>query len=166
MIKGGGSEFPEKWRVGIDLVPALSQCARNLLYIQIVFDSVPLCVWVRGIFPKLSIIPNFLPITPHLAHFSIESLDFDTKTILPSPKNSSVPLAEIDCSFSICSHYSFSLFIASGLQNEKRQHLNFFVRSYFENICGPQLSLGLLLAHVGQNNCDKTDWRPFSRATT
>ena len=72
-------------------------------------------------------------------------------------KNSSVPLAEMDGSFSICSHYSFSLFIASGLQNEKRQHLNFFVRSYFENICGPQLSLGLLLAHVGQNNCDKTD---------
>ena len=151
----GGSEFPEKWRVGIDLVPVLSQCARNLLYIQIVFDSVPLCVSVRGIFPKLSIIPNFLPITPHLAHFSIESLFFDTKTILPSPKNSSVPLAEIDCSFSICSHFNFHFLLPRG--SKKRQHLNFFVRSYFENICGPQLSLGLLLAHVGQNNCDKTD---------
>ena len=84
---------------------------------------------VRGIFPKLSIIPKFLPITPHLAQFSIESLFFDTKTVLPSPKNSFMPLVEMDCSFSICSHYSFSLFIASGLQNEKRQHLNFFVRS-------------------------------------
>ena len=128
MIKregGEGSEFPEKWRVGIDLVPVLSQSARNLLYIQIVFNSVPLCVCVRGIFPKLSIIPNFLPITPHLAHFSIESLFFDTKTVLPSPKNSFMPLVEMDCSFSICSHYSFSLFIASGLQNEKRQNLKF-----------------------------------------
>ena len=49
MIKGGGSEFPEKWRVGIDLVPVLSQSARNLLYIQIVFNSVPLCVCARNL---------------------------------------------------------------------------------------------------------------------
>ena len=134
----GGSEFPEKWRVGIDLVPALSQCARNLLYIQIVFDSVPLCVCVcEESFPNFRSfrtscrLLHVLLTSPSKACFSTQKLFCRVQ------KNSSVPLAEIDCSFSICSHYSFSLFIASGLRNEKRQHLNFFVRSYFGNICGP-----------------------------
>ena len=156
MINWGASEFPEKWRVGIDLVPVLSQSARNLLYIQIVFDSVPLCVCEESF-------PNFRSFRTscRLLHILLTSpskawIFWHKKCFAESEKISRAFSGNGLLLLNLLTLFIFT-FYCLGAPKRKEATFEFLCPIHFGNICGLQLSLGLLLAHVGQNNCDKTD---------